>query len=158
MTRPPFHQLLRQHGPGVHRYLRAAVGSEAADDCYQETWLAALRGYPQLRRADNLAGWVYTIARTKAADHGRRRARSPVPVGAAPAGVGPAPGPERAAVDGDLWVAVDDLPDGQRDAVRLRYGADLAYADVGRVLGCSEAAARQRVRAGLSRLRQEVQR
>ena len=60
------------------------------------------------------------------------------------------------ALDGELWEAVCRLPDKQRGAVALRYLGDLPYADIGVVLGCSEAAARQNVRAGLAALRQEV--
>ena len=63
---------------------------------------------------------------------------------------------DRPTVDGDLWQAVGALPDKQRGAIALRYLGDLPYADIGVVLGCSEAAARQNVRAGLAALRQEV--
>ena len=59
-------------------------------------------------------------------------------------------------VDGDLWEAVGRLPEKQRGAISLRYLGDLPYADIGVVLGCSEAAARQNVRAGLAALRLEV--
>ena len=52
--------------------------------------------------------------------------------------------------------SVARLPDKQRGAVTLRYLGDLPYADIGVALGCSEAAARQNVRAGLAALRQEV--
>ena len=51
---------------------------------------------------------------------------------------------------------VAPLPDKQRGAIALRYLGDLPYADIGAVLGCSEAVARQNVRAGLAVLRQEV--
>src|SRR5947209_18077620 len=51
---PPFQKLLDAHGVDVHRFLVALVGPHDADDCYQETWLAALRGYPRLRDAANL--------------------------------------------------------------------------------------------------------
>ena len=155
MSLPPFHRLLREHGPAVHRYLTAAVGPVAADDCYQDTWLAALRAYPTLRSSRNLTGWLFTVARSKAIDHGRKQARRertdralnhPRPVDQ----------PEDVAANGDLWVAVATLSKTQRDAVRLRYGADLSYSDVARVLDCSETAARQRVRAGLARLREVI--
>ena len=60
--------------------------------------------------------------------------------------------------DGELWAAVRRLPEKQRGAVGLRYLLDLPYAEIGEILGCSEAAARQNVRAGLAALRQEVKR
>jgi DNA-directed RNA polymerase specialized sigma24 family protein len=80
VTLPPFQKLLDAHAADVYRFLVALVGRTNADDCYQETWLAALRGYPRLRDASNLRGWVLTIAHRKAMDHLRSRRRSPIPV------------------------------------------------------------------------------
>jgi DNA-directed RNA polymerase specialized sigma24 family protein len=47
------------------------------------------------------------------------------------------------------------LPEKQRAAVALRFAADLDYATIGDVIDCSEAAARQNVRAGLAGVRRE---
>ena len=44
----------------------------------------------------------------------------------------------------------------QRSAVLLRFVADRPYADIADALECTEAAARQNVRAGLQRLREEL--
>ena len=60
--------------------LRGAVGRGDAEDCFQETFLAALRAYPKLRDGGNLRGWLLTIAHRKAIDHHRARGRRPVPV------------------------------------------------------------------------------
>src|ERR1035441_5122753 len=80
---PPFQTLLDAHGRDVHRFLIATVGRDDADDCYQETWLAALRAYSGLREASNLRSWILTIAHHKAIDHLRARGRRAVPAGAA---------------------------------------------------------------------------
>src|ERR1700742_1827369 len=77
---PPFQNLLDAHDRDVHRFLIAIVGPVDADDVYQETWLAALRAYPQLTGASNLKGWLLTIAHRKAIDHVRARARRATPV------------------------------------------------------------------------------
>jgi RNA polymerase sigma factor (sigma-70 family) len=152
-TLPPFQALVDAHGAAVHRFLRVEAGPECADDCFQETFLAALRAYGELRDASNLRGWLFTIAHRKAVDHHRRRARAPLP-----AETVPEPAVERRERDDALWAAVRALPPKQRTAVGLRYVGDLAYADIARALSCSEDAARQNVRAGLARLRQEVSR
>ena len=55
----------------------------------------------------------------------------------------------------ELWRAVRDLPAKQRAAVLHRYVNDLAYADIGQVMGCSEEAARRSVFEGLQKLRTE---
>jgi DNA-directed RNA polymerase specialized sigma24 family protein len=55
--------------------------------------------------------------------------------------------------DAELWASVRALPPKQRTAVVQRYLLDRPYAEVAAVVGCSEDAARQNVRAGLARLR-----
>jgi RNA polymerase sigma factor (sigma-70 family) len=155
---PPFQSLLDAHGRDVHRFLIATVGRVDADDCYQETWLAALRAYPQLRDATNLRGWLFTIAHRKAIDHVRGRARRATPV-ADPAELA-APRAAAAAehADGELWSAVAALPTKQRAAVALRFIADSGYAEIAGALECSEEAARRNVHEGLKQLRREHQR
>jgi RNA polymerase sigma factor (sigma-70 family) len=158
---PPFQTLLNAHGGDVHRFLISQVGPVDADDCYQETWMAALRAYPELRDASNLKSWILTIAHRKAIDHARSRARRAVPVAEAVAEVAEAvtpapPGPDVAHDDG-LWAQVAALPDKQRTAVALRFVADAAYAEIGNVMQTSEPAARRNVHEGLKRLRREYQ-
>jgi len=150
---PPFQKLLDAHGVDVHRFLVALVGPHDADDCYQETWLAALRGYPRLRDAANLRGWVLTIARRKAIDHVRRR-RALTPVAEVPDQAAASFSP----ADDELWTQVRDLPTKQRMAVALRYFADAGYAEISTAMGTSEEAARRNVHEGLKRLRTEYQR
>jgi RNA polymerase sigma factor (sigma-70 family) len=115
--------------------------------------ISALRAYPGLQHADNLRGWLFTIAHRKVVDHARRRSRQAIPV-AEPPEVGTLD-PD-GLVDRDLWGAVRALPPKQRTAVVQRYLLDRPYAEVAAVIGCSEAAARQNVRAGLQRLRAEL--
>ncbi|HET9105493.1 MAG TPA: sigma-70 family RNA polymerase sigma factor [Solirubrobacteraceae bacterium] len=154
MRLPPFQALLDAHGRDVHRFLTATVGPLDADDCYQETWLAALRAYPRLRDASNLRGWILTVAHRKAIDHIRARARRPVPVAAvAETGAVATTGPELP--DEGLWASVAALPDKQRAALALRFVADCAYAEIAAAMGTSEAAARRSVHEGLKKLREE---
>src|SRR5436305_10449753 len=65
MTLPPFQDLLDAHGRDVFRFLVATVGTVEAEDCYQETWISALRAYPQLGDRSNLRGWIFTVAHRK---------------------------------------------------------------------------------------------
>jgi RNA polymerase sigma factor (sigma-70 family) len=148
---PPFQALLDEHRDDVYRFLVASLGREDADDCFQETFIAAMRAYPRLRSASNLRSWLFTIAHRKAIDAHRARARRAVPVEEVPeqadaGGLGLNGEPE-------LWRAVRGLPAKQRAAVLHRYVNDLAYVDIGRVMGCSEDAARRSVHEGLKKLR-----
>jgi RNA polymerase sigma factor (sigma-70 family) len=151
MELPPFQALLDSYGRDVHRFLLANVGATDADDCYQETWIAALRGYPQLQHSTNLRGWLLTIASRKAIDCVRTRRRVPLPVGDVPE----VPTPAEPDTDGDPWAAVRTLPPKQRTAVALRYALDAEYSAVADAMGTSEDAARRNVHEGLKRLRRE---
>lgn len=148
---PPFQRFLDEQRDPVWRLLVASVGREHAEDCFQETFLAALRAYPP-RSTGNLRAWALTIAHRKAIDHHRARARRPLPLDEAPEPAAP-PAPEPA--DG-TWERVRELPGRQRDVLLLRYGADLGHREVAAALGCSEEASRQAAREGLARLRQEL--
>src|SRR5438105_9755542 len=75
---PPFHRVLDLHGGAVMRWLSGNVGGDAAEDCFQETMLSALRAYPRLREDSNIRGWLLTIARRKAIDWDRARRRRPM--------------------------------------------------------------------------------
>jgi RNA polymerase sigma factor (sigma-70 family) len=150
---PPFQRLLDEHAADLHRFLAASVGPHDGADCFQETVISALRAYPSLGHADNLRGWLFTIAHRKVIDHARRRSRQAVPVAEPPA---QAARDRDRLVDAELWAAVRALPPKQRTAVVQRHLLDRPYAEVAEVIGCSEAAARQSVRAGLARLRQEL--
>jgi len=131
--------------------LRGAVGRTDAEDCFQETFLAALRAYPKLDNASNLRGWLLTIAHRKAIDHHRANGRRPVPVAEVMevAVVDPEPS------DG-IWTAVGALPPKQRAAVALRYACDLPHAEIAAALGCSPEAARRSLHEGMKRLRKEL--
>ncbi|HEX9765353.1 MAG TPA: RNA polymerase sigma factor [Nitriliruptorales bacterium] len=153
MTLPPFGALVDEHRDRLARFCVAAVGPTDASDLEHDTWLAALRAYPTVVSDQNLGGWLVTIAHRKAIDRWRTGHRE-----TATDQVPDVPAAAVDVVDDGLWAVVDRLPDGARSAVLLRYVADLPYADIGTELGCSEAAARQRVRAGLSTLRTTITR
>ena len=154
---PPFERVLELHGPALLRFCAAQAGPGRAEDCFQETMLAALRAYPELRDARALRAWLFAIAARKALDGWRASARGPRadgdPERLAAVAAPPAPEPP----DEALWARVRRLPPKQRAAVSLRYGADLSHREIAGAMGTSEAAARRSVFEGLARLRGEVE-
>jgi RNA polymerase sigma factor (sigma-70 family) len=159
---PPFQELLDEHGSDVLGFLIASVGPHDAEDCFQETFIAALRAYPKLEHSRNLRSWLLTIAHRKAIDHHRARGRRAVPAGDAEEVAGrkasPNASPEAIVAGGapELWGAVSGLPPKQRSAVVLRFATDMSYAGIGEALECSEAAARRNVHEGVQKLRGEL--
>ena len=165
---PPFQRFLDAEREVVWRFLVSSVGSGEAEDCFQETFIAALRAYPRLRPNSNLRAWVLTIAQRKALDVHRARARRALPVadpseieasnGASPgSGSSPNASEHAPAHDELLWAAVGELPERQRSAVVLRFVADMRHREIAESIGCSEEAARSSLREGLNKLRKVVE-
>jgi len=152
---PPFQSFLDRNRTVVYRFLRVAVGPDDADDCFQETFMAALRAYPRLRDGERLERWVLRIASRKAIDHHRARGRRPLPTAEVPEGAG-SDGPSPADPDAPLWAAVRGLPPKQRVAVVHRHVLDRPYAEIAELMGTSEAAARANVSQGIRRLREMI--
>ena len=151
---PPFQEFLEANRATVYRFLTVAVGPQEADDVFQETFIAALRGYRRVREPDKLDRWILAIASRKAIDHhrgawatSRCRPRSPPePTGARPAG-------ERCRTIRCGRRSERCLPR-QRVAVVHRHVLDRAYAEIADLMGCSEQTARANVYQGTKRLRE----
>lgn len=145
---PPFERFYEEHSRAVFAHLRRLVG-DGAEDAFQETFLRALRAYPQLRDGRHLRAWAFTIATRVAIDESRRRRpRGPMPddsVLATEDGLPP---------HTELGPLTDSLPPKERVAVVLRYGFDLPYDEIAAALGSSEDAARQAASSGVRRLRE----
>jgi len=154
-TPPPFQRFLDSNRDDVWRLLVSMVGPAEAEDCFQETFISALRAYPRVRADSNLRAWVLTIAHRKALDAHRGRARRALPV-PEPTAVDERAAPSPPQRDEALWEAVGALPARQRSAVVLRYVADLPHRDIAAAIGCSEEAARRSLHEGLTRLRKAV--
>jgi RNA polymerase sigma factor (sigma-70 family) len=156
VTLPPFERVVALHGPAVLRFCVVRAGSAHAEDVFQETMIAALRAYEQVRDADAVRSWLFAIAARKAVDGHRARVREPVPAGdAVEAALAPLPA-DAARPDDELWGRVRALPEKQRQAVTLRYLGDLTHREIATVMETSEPAARRNVFEGLERLRRET--
>lgn len=149
MSLPPFQELLDGHKDDIYRLLVAMVGTTDADDCFQETFVSALRAYPGLRPDSNLRAWLHTIARRKALDliRGRR------PAAALEEHQEWLAAPSNAEASADLWHAVNRLPEKQRLAITYRYAVGLTSAETAALAGGSDASVRQNTRDGLRKLR-----
>ena len=82
--KPPFEKLVERHGGTVLRVCRVVLGVHDAEDAWSETFLAAMRAYPDLPGDANTEAWLVTIAHRKAIDVLRARKRQPAPVGDVP--------------------------------------------------------------------------
>ncbi len=152
----PFERIVEQHGGTVLRVCRVILGVHDAEDAWSETFLAAMRAYPDLPDDANAEAWLVTIAHRKAIDVLRARSRQPAPVGDVPESPTALGVPEGG--DVDLWQAVGSLPDKQRQAVAYHYVAGLAYAEIAEILGGTVDAARRAAADGIKNLRKHYPR
>ncbi len=149
---PSFERVVEQHGPALLRYCAAQVGRARAEDCFQESMLAALRAYRDVRDADAIRPWLFAIAARKAIDVHRAAARAPeiADDGAQVLSHDAEP------ADDSLRSRIRMLPEKQRQAVTLRYFGGLSHREIAAVMETSEDAARRNVFEALRRLRQEL--
>ena len=80
----PFEAVVARHGATVLRVCRAVLGAADADDAWSETFLSAMKAYPDLPDSANVEAWLVTIAHRKAIDVTRAAARRPIPVAQTP--------------------------------------------------------------------------
>jgi RNA polymerase sigma factor (sigma-70 family) len=147
----PFEEIVAEHGPTVLRVCRAVLARPDADDAWSETFLAALRAYPDLADGANIEAWLVTIAHHKAIDILRAERRRAAPV-ADVAETRSATDISETSDDG-LWAALRTLPTKQRQAVAYHHVAGMPYAEVAALVGGSTDAARRAAYDGIRALR-----
>lgn len=135
-------------------YLRRLGAGDEADDLVQETFLRSIRQPP----AGEPRAWLYGIARNLFRDRlrlvrrdGRARESGTLVTPADPGD--PAIDAEKQDLLAVASRIIDSLSPRQKTAVVLRLRQHLSYDEVGAVLGCSAATARQHVYLGLKAVR-----
>jgi RNA polymerase sigma factor (sigma-70 family) len=125
-------QIFERHGSTVLGLCRALLRNEhEAEDALQQTFLAAYRSLLNGVEPRHPAAWLATIARNECWRISERRMREPLD-GMDPPGQLPDPGAQ-AAVRSDLqqlWAAIGELPQQQREALLLRELSGLSYSEL----------------------------
>jgi RNA polymerase sigma-70 factor (ECF subfamily) len=156
--------LFRDVQPALLRYL-AIMAPEAADDVAAETWLQVVVGLPGFRGSEEaFRGWLFTIARHRAVDAGRSRARRRT--ASLPASITSEPhvAPDTADVALEristqaVLALISALPPDQAEIITLRVVAGLDTRSVARLVGKSPGAVRVAAHRGLRRLAATVDR
>lgn len=150
----------RAYAVPLGRLCMAFTGSQAeSEELVQETLLAALDALPQFRGDGSVRAFVFAIARRICGRHTELRARREAKLRLVhDTGRGADAGElslerERAQRARD---ALAKLKPSEREAVTLRYEAELSFRDVAAACGIDEAAARKRVSRALNRLREDL--
>jgi RNA polymerase sigma-70 factor, ECF subfamily len=157
-----FAGLWRDLHPAVLRYLRV-VAPGAAEDVASETWLEVVRGLGRFTGDEaGFRSWVFIIARHRALDDRRRRARRwtvPLPDELA-AGWQAADDPADQVVEGlstrAALAVIAQLPRDQAEVVLLRVVAGLGVEQVAGIVGKRPGAVRVLAHRGLRRLAERL--
>jgi RNA polymerase sigma factor (sigma-70 family) len=148
--KPTFEAVVADHGPTVLRVCLAVLGPVDANDAWSETFLSAMKAYPDLPDDANVEAWLVTIAHRKAIDITRAAGRRAVPVEQLPE-TGTAPG--TGTRDLDLASAMARLAPRQKQAVAYHYLGGLPYADIAAIVGGTTDAVRRAGADGIAALR-----
>jgi RNA polymerase sigma-70 factor (ECF subfamily) len=159
-------ELYDLHIERVYRYILRRVGSHAnAEELTAQAFRRVLEGLPRYEwRGLPFGAWLFRIAHNLVVDHHRRGDPSLSLDRLLADGFEPADayesGPEEALLgqeEADLvWKAVATLPPLQRRALTLRFGRDLSHAEVGVLIGRSEAATKQLIYRAVRTLRAQA--
>lgn len=148
-----FEKLYEEHAARLLGYLVYRTGDRAlAEDILADTFERLLRSRGRFDpRRGSVKTWIYSIALNRLRDQLRRREAEERAVERAAAGVEPV-APDPGSRD-DLMQALAQLGDAEREAISLRYGADLTFPEVAKVIGTKLSTAEGRVYRGLEKLR-----
>jgi RNA polymerase sigma-70 factor (ECF subfamily) len=167
-----FAELVRRHKTRLYNFaLRHVRSGSAAEDITQEAFVRVVQRAAEFKHEARFTTWLYTIARNLCIDHGRKMKLRRHPSLDAPmtdeAGsqslldVLPDRRPdgeiERAAewsvMRRSIVLAVEALPDDQREVFLLREVANLPFKEIAEVTGIAENTVKSRMRYALERLR-----
>lgn len=152
-------ELYRRFGGAVRTVVRSTLNERAlVDDAVQQTFLNAWRSAGSFDPDRQIAPWLYTIARRTAIDVLRheRRPTTGGHVAETDAGVD-AISFEHTWELFELRVAIDGLPDGERELVRASYLEDLPHRAIAERFGIPEGTVKSRLSRALGRLADELQ-
>ena len=163
-----FDELVNRHRASM---LQAAVSKlrdqAVAEEAVQDAFLSAFAYRHTYQSEHSFRGWLWTIllntcrglAKRELGRADRAGRHSEFTAAAEPCSSGDALSRlVRAEQVALLFRFLDELPEAQADALRLRFFGELKFDEIAHVMKCSTNGAKQRVRSGLERLSANLRR
>lgn len=159
-----FERLYGRHRSRLYRYfLRQLRDTALADDCFQDTWQKVIAARADWRPDAPFAAWLYRIAHNRLGDHWRSARLRPAAPEDAEARLARLPGhdtPERILGEFEqrrqLQLALEALPQDQRDVLLLRLDQELTLEQIGAITGVGRETVKSRLRYAMDKLRQQL--
>ena len=159
-----FEQLYARHRLKLYRYLLRQLRDNAlADELFQDVWqrvIVARAGWSLPSAESGFATWLYTIAHHRLGDHWRslkHRPSAPADADERMARVADPDTPERVLSEFErrrqLQLALDDLPEEQREVLLLRLEQELTLEEIGDITGVGRETVKSRLRYAMDKLR-----
>jgi len=153
-----FDTLYRRHNDALYRYLlRLCRHRDTAEDIFQDVWGKIIKARSNYRPTAKFTTFLYRVAHNCFIDHIRRNKRHANSTEFDPElhsdpGEQPETITERSLARERLLVALQDLPQEQRDAFLLREEAGLSVEQIASVTGCNRETAKSRIRYAVTKL------
>ena len=155
-----FDTLYRRHRGRLYRFVARGIKERAvAEELYQEIWIRVIEARSRYTPQARFTTWLYTIAHNRMVDHWRSRGLQEVPLEDLPVADATQDPPRTAAARESLKALLDALqalPALQREAFLLSEEAGLSVAEIARVTGTNEEAAKSRLRYAIAKLKAAV--
>jgi RNA polymerase sigma-70 factor (ECF subfamily) len=155
-----FETLYKRHRGALYRFvLRAVKQRAAAEELFQDAWMRVIEARSRYAPQARFTTWLYTIAHNLLVDHWRRRGLTLVELNeelgvASPDN--PAKQAEAREALGRFLHTLEALPAAQREAFLLHEEAGLSVAEIAKVTGTGEEAAKSRLRYAMAKLKSAV--
>lgn len=159
-----FGQLYARHRGKLYRYLLRHLRDNAlADESFQDVWQRVVSARASWKPDAGFATWLYTIAHHRLGDHWRslkHRPAAPSDAEERLARVADPDTPERVLSEFErrrqLQLALDDLPEEQREVLLLRLEQELTLEEIGTITGVGRETVKSRLRYAMDKLRSRV--
>ena len=156
-----FEQLYARHRGKLYRYLQRQLRDNAvADELFQDVWQRVIASRSGWKPDAGFATWLYTIALHRLGDHWRslkHRPSAPADADERMARVADPDTPERVLSEFErrrqLQLALDDLPEEQREVLLLRLEQELTLEEIGDITGVGRETVKSRLRYAMDKLR-----
>jgi RNA polymerase sigma-70 factor (ECF subfamily) len=156
-----FERLYGRHRTRLYRYfLRQVRDGALADDLFQDTWQKVIAARGEWRPDAPFAAWLYRIAHNRLGDHwraARLRPHAPADAELRMARLADHDTPERSLGEFEqrrqLQLALESLPQDQRDVLLLRLDQELTLEQIGAITGVGRETVKSRLRYAMDKLR-----
>jgi len=156
-----FEQLYRRHRDRLYRFLlRQLRNPGLADECFQDVWQRVIAARAGWQPDAAFSTWLFRIAHNRLNDHWRAQRHRPAAPSDAEERTARVPDPEtpeRRLSEFEqrrrLQLALDELPDDQREVVQLRLEQELTLEEIGRITGVGRETVKSRLRYAMDKLR-----